>query len=165
MNLRDRLHQGVALTMTLALLWLMLSGHYSALLLTLGGGSVLLCVWIASRMQVRDAEMHPGQFRLHAVIFYLMWLIREVSRSAWDVARRILAPSLPISPTVVRLPISQRTDVGRSIYANSITLTPGTVSIDLGDDYVEVHALTRESAQGLASGEMDARVSALERRS
>jgi multicomponent Na+:H+ antiporter subunit E len=63
----------------------------------------------------------------------------------------------------VTLPVSQRTEIGRALYANSITLTPGTVSIDLGEDYVSVHALTEEGAQALIEGEMDRRVAALER--
>ena len=79
-----------------------------------------------------------------------------------DVMRRIVSPELPISPTIVRLPCTQHTDLGRVMYANSITLTPGTVSIDLDDEYVTVHALTREGAEALATGEMDTRVTALE---
>ena len=83
--------------------------------------------------------------------------------SAVDVSKRVLDPKLPISPRAITLPLSQRTDIGRVTYANSITLTPGTVSIDLGEDFVRVHALTSEGAQALIEGEMDRRVTALER--
>ena len=125
--------------------------------------SVLLCVWIGSRMRLFDAEMHLGQFHLLPCLTYAAWLAREVVLSALDVARRVLDPKLPIDPTVVHLPLDQTTDVGRTIYANSITLTPGTVSIDLGDDQVTVHALTRAGAEALEAGEMNRRVAALER--
>ncbi len=75
-----------------------------------------------------------------------------------DVARRVLSPSLPISPTLIRVKASQSTDLGQAIYANSITLTPGTISIDVEDGEILVHALTREGAQSLLDGEMDRRV-------
>ena len=81
----------------------------------------------------------------------------------WDVVQRIWRGQTAIDPQVVRLPVSQRTELGRVIYANSITLTPGTVSIDLDDESVLVHALSREGIEGLETGEMDRRVSAVER--
>ena len=79
-----------------------------------------------------------------------------------DVALRILNPGLPISPRLVRVRAGQRTDVGRVLYANSITLTPGTVTIDTEGDTITVHALTAEAAAGVESGEMDRRASRAE---
>ena len=163
MHARQTFHQGLVLTAVLAVLWLGLSGHYGLLLLTLGAVSVGLCVWIGARMGVLDEEMHPAQFKLVPCIRYAGWLTREVVLSALDVARRVLDPALPIDPQVVRLPLAQCTDAGRTVYANSITLTPGTVSIDLGEDFVQVHALSAEGARGLEEGEMNRRVAALER--
>lgn len=163
MDANNSVHQGLVLTGTLAVLWLALSGHYTPLLLFLGAASVALCVWVAARMSILDEEIHPAQFRLLPCLKYAGWLTREVWVSALDVARRVLTPSLPISPQVVSLPLAQRTDAGRAVYANSITLTPGTVSIDLGQDFVQVHALTREGAEALRAGDMNQRVAALER--
>jgi multicomponent Na+:H+ antiporter subunit E len=163
MEARYSVHHGLVLAGTLAVLWLALSGHYTGLLLCLGFASVVLCVWIAARMGILDEETHPAQFHLLPCLLYGAWLTREIWVSALDVARRVLDPSLPISPRVVSLPLAQRTDAGRVVYANSITLTPGTVSIDLGKDFVQVHALTEEGAQALAGGEMNDRVAALER--
>ena len=80
-----------------------------------------------------------------------------------DVAKRILDPKLPIDPTMIELKPSQRSDLGRVIYANSITLTPGTVTTSLSGDSLEVHALTREGADDLLAGDMDRRVAGLER--
>ena len=79
-----------------------------------------------------------------------------------DVAKIILTPSLPISPRLIRVPGTQRTDMGLVTYANSITLTPGTITLDVRDGYLLVHALTAESAAGVRTGEMDAKVTALE---
>ncbi|MEO8164427.1 MAG: Na+/H+ antiporter subunit E, partial [Betaproteobacteria bacterium] len=75
----------------------------------------------------------------------------------------IISPRLPISPTLVRVSTTQKTDVGRTVFANSITLTPGTISIEVGRESILVHALTRAGASGLAQGDMDRRVTAFER--
>jgi multicomponent Na+:H+ antiporter subunit E len=156
-------HHYIVLTVSLAVLWLALSGHYTGLLLCLGALSVLLCVWLASRMEVFDEEVHLAQFHALPSLKYAVWLTREVVLSAVDVSRCVLDPTLPISPRAITLPLSQRTELGRAVYANSITLTPGTVSIDLGEDFVMVHALSKAGADALVEGEMDRRVAALER--
>jgi multicomponent Na+:H+ antiporter subunit E len=154
-----------ALTLLLALflLWLMLSGYVQALLIGLGAASCVMVVVIAHRMDVIDEEGQPVDLRLLRLFRYWMWLAREVVLSNLDVTRRILARQMPISPTVVRLKASQGSAMGRVIYANSITLTPGTVSIDLKGDEITVHALTREGAEQLLGGEMDRRITAIEK--
>ncbi|MFT5448963.1 MAG: multicomponent Na+:H+ antiporter subunit E [Gammaproteobacteria bacterium] len=156
-------HHHIVLFVALAALWLALSGHFTGLLLTLGLLCVFFCVWLAVRMAVFDEEVHPAHFHLVPCLKYWLWLSREVVISAVDVSKRVLDPQLPISPRAITLPLSQRTEIGRVTYANSITLTPGTVSIDLGEDFVRVHALTKEGADALIEGEMDRRVTALER--
>ena len=95
---------------------------------------------------------------------YLAWLGKEITKSNWDVAKLVIAPSLPITPTMIWVPASQRSDVGKVIYANSITLTPGTVSVELEHGQVLVHAIAREAAEAVQSGEMDRRVCAIEER-
>ncbi len=151
----------ISLTLVLFALWLLLSGHYVPLLLGLGALSALLVVTIALRMDVLDREGHPIHLRPKALLYW-PWLGWEIVKSNVDVARRILSPTLPISPTVIRLKASQKSELGKVIYANSITLTPGTVSIDIDGDKIEVHALTREAAQALRTGDMDRRVTRFE---
>lgn len=147
----------------LALMWLLLSGHIQPLLLSLGAASVMLVVLIAGRMDVVDREGHPYHLRASRVLQYWGWLLVEIIQSNLDVARRIvLGAHAPISPTRFRVSATQQTELGQVIYANSITLTPGTVSIDLADGMIEVHALTRDAATALRGGEMDRRVTALE---
>jgi multicomponent Na+:H+ antiporter subunit E len=131
------------------------------LLLGLGALSALLVVTIALRMDVVDREGHPIHLGPGALLYW-PWLGWEIVKANLDVARRILDPRLPISPTVIRLKASQKSDLGRVIYANSITLTPGTVSIDIDGERIEVHALTREAAQALRTGDMDRRVTRFE---
>lgn len=143
------------------ILWLLLSGHYVPLLLSLGVASCAFIVWIMHRMDTIDHEAFP----LHMTprgFGYFPWLVWEIVKSNWTVAKIILAPGLPISPTMVTVKASQATDVGRVTYANSITLTPGTLSVHMEGDEIVVHALTREGAESFAEPEMDRRVSKLE---
>src|SRR3546814_8150937 len=112
-------------------------------------------------MDVIDKEGHPIQLGFGALTYW-PWLLLEIVKSNIDVARRILDPALPISPTMIRVKASQKTELGRVIYANSITLTPGTVSVQLADGTIEVHSLTAEGAESLEEGEMDRRVTAME---
>ncbi|MGE0118629.1 MAG: Na+/H+ antiporter subunit E [Dongiaceae bacterium] len=144
-------------------LWLLLSGHFEPLLLGFGVASCLLVVAIAHRMDVVDHEGHPVHIG-HRALLYWPWLLREIARSNVEVARLILHPKLPISPELVQVSASQRTDLGQVIYANSITLTPGTVSVELEDGKILVHALTEAGATALEAGEMDRRVAAMEGR-
>ena len=126
-----------------------------------GAASSVLVVFIAARMEVTDREGLP--FHVGGRFFvYFPWLMKEIFVANLHVAKIILDPKLPITPILVHYRASQETDLGRAIYANSITLTPGTVSIDLSGDRITVHALTDAAAQGLATGEMDRRVQRLE---
>jgi multicomponent Na+:H+ antiporter subunit E len=112
-------------------------------------------------MQVLDPEGQPLQL-VPRTLSYWPWLLVEVLKSGWDVSRIIVDPRLPISPTLVRFKPSQRTTVGLVTHANSITLTPGTLTVSAEADEFVVHALTRAGAEGTLSGEMDARVRAYE---
>ena len=150
------------LALVLIVVWVALSGIIQPLLLGLGLASSLAVAWLAIRADRRDGEPVPFALRIRRLPGYLLWLAWEIVKSNLDVSRRILSPSLPIAPAVRWLPASQRTELARVIYADSITLTPGTLSIDLKDGIVEVHALNEGSLDALAGGEMDARVARLE---
>ncbi|MDT3736565.1 MAG: Na+/H+ antiporter subunit E [Denitratisoma sp.] len=143
--------------------WLLLSGLFTPFLLAAGAGCALAVLAFARRMDVVDREGHPIHLGWRALISYWPWLLREIVRSSWDVSRRILDPRLPISPTLARFRPSQKSELGLVIHANSITLTPGTVAVEVEADTFLVHALTREAAAGLAGSEMDRRVAALEK--
>jgi len=152
----------VALGFALAAAWLLWSGYFHhALLLGLGAVSILLVLWIVRRMGLIDHEGVPVEL-LPRLFLYAPWLIWEIVKANVDVARRILDPRLPVAPRLIKVKAGQRLDLGRVVYANSITLTPGTVSLDVDGDEITVHALTREAAQGVETGEMDRKVSWLE---
>lgn len=141
--------------------WLLLSGYFTPFLLTTGALSAVGIVLLARRMEVIDHEGHPVRLGWR-VLLYWPWLFKEIAKSAWEVSRIIVNPRLPISPTLVRVKTSQQTTVGVVTYANSITLTPGTISVDVKRGEILVHALTREGAKGLLTGEMDRRVTRFE---
>ena len=142
--------------------WLLLSGHYTGLLITFG---VLTCIGVlalAHRMQVIDEEGHPIHLALSALTYW-PWLVWQIAVSSWAVARLILHPKLPISPTMIKVKASQKTRVGVNVYANSITLTPGTISVDVVGNDITVHAITADGAADVEEGAMDRRVTAFEK--
>ncbi len=145
-------------------LWLLLSGHFTdPLLLSFGVLSCALAVFIAWRIEMADPEEQPLRLKLNVhILGYWPWLAWQIVLANLDVTRRILDPKLPISPTMIKFRPTQHTDLGRVIHANSITLTPGTVTTSLSGDTLEVHALTREAAEAVLAGAMDRRVTQLE---
>jgi multicomponent Na+:H+ antiporter subunit E len=145
----------------LYLFWLVLSGYFTAFLMSAGAACAMAVVWFARRMDVIDAEGHPIQLGWR-IVAYWVWLSKEIVKSAWDVSRIIVNPRLPISPTLITFRPSQKTTVGLVIHANSITLTPGTITMEAGPGEFLVHALTRAGAEGVTTGDMDRRVSACE---
>ena len=148
---------------TLLVFWLLLSGVYTPFLVAAGVGCAIAVTAIALRMRLIDREGHPIDLGVRAFLWYWPWLVKEIVKSAWQVACVILHPKLPISPRVVRFEPSQRSDLGLVIHANSITLTPGTICIEAAPGEFVVHALTAEGAASLVAGnEMDQRVSRLE---
>jgi multicomponent Na+:H+ antiporter subunit E len=142
--------------------WALLSGYFTAFLLSAGAASAVAVLLLLQRMEVVDHEEYPIHLSWRAVASYWPWLAREIAVSAWTVTRIILRRRPPISPTLVRIRPSQKTAVGLVTHANSITLTPGTISIEVTPQEFLVHALTREHARDLAAGGMDRRVTKFE---
>jgi len=156
--------RALSLGMVLFATWMLLSGEFSihhGLVLGLGIASVILVVLIAVRMDVVDHEGHPIHLT-QRFIGYWLWLLVEIVKSGLDVTKRIWSPSLPVSPTMYILKAGQAGELGQVIYANSITLTPGTVAVRLDDGNILVHAIARNVGDDLAGGEMDRRVTRLE---
>jgi len=151
----------VSLTLFLFAFWLALSGHYTPVLVGAGIACSILCALAAARLRVVDAEGHPIHLFFGALT-YIPWLVGEIAKSAWAVTKVILDPRLPISPTMTVVAASQRTPLGVNIYANSITLTPGTITVGVSGNELVVHALVREGALDLEDGGMDRRVSRFE---
>ena len=150
----------LALLIPLVAAWLLWSGIYKPLLLGLGIFSCVLTIYIKYRMDYFQTEVFALQFGRRLVAYWL-WLSREVFKSSLDVARIIVSPSLPISPRVVTIKASSESPVDQATLANSITLTPGTLALDVHNGEIAVHALTEAGADELMKGEMDRRILAL----
>ena len=151
----------VVLFLTLAVLWLLWSGLYLPLMLGLGLASVVLVVWLTRRLETIDHESVPTHLGIK-VITYWGWLVKEIVVSSIDVTRIVLSPRLPISPTMVQTQSKSKGVVRQVLLANSITLTPGTLTTDIDDDgLITVHALTQSGADGVVNGDMNDRVAAL----
>lgn len=143
--------------------WLLMSGHYNGLLISLGVISVAFCVWLSYAINATDEEGLPTHIfaRLPA---YLFWLFFEIIKSNYATAKFILNGRS--DPEIFRVTATQRTAAGTATYANSITLTPGTVTMDINEDVAKgqflVHALHADFGEDVRSNDMDRRVTSLE---
>ena len=150
----------LVLLASLAAAWLLWSGIFEPLLLGLGALSCLLSFLVVWRMGYFDKDLFALRFSLR-LLTYWAWLIKEIVLSSLDVAKVVLHPKLPISCRFVEIKATSPSAVGQVILANSITLTPGTLTLDLHQGMLKVHTLTQAAADGLTSGEMDRRVANL----
>lgn len=151
-------------------LWLLWSGPYSlpglaaegsVLILVFGLVSSIFVVWLCHTMGIVDEEIVPLELTWRT-LGYVPWLTVEVIKSNLDVIRRVALDPSGVQPAVGRVRASQETDLGRVTYANSITLTPGTLTLEAEDDVFTVHALSAQGIRDLEVGEMDRRVRRLE---
>ena len=153
----------VVLAVLLAAAWLLWSGLFKPLLLGLGLFSCALVLVISKRMHLFDTEILELRFMARLLRFWA-WLGREIVRSSLEVTRTVLNPKLPISPTVAEFDSNCDHPVDRALLGNSITLTPGTLTLRIDGQRFTVHALTEDSAREMMAGDMDRRVSELRHR-
>ena len=147
----------ILLALLLVAAWLLWSGLYKPLLLILGAVSCVLTLWVVKRMGYFDADVFAFRYNIRLMGFW-GWLGAEIVRSSIAVARHVLSPTLKVEPRVVRLDVSHLEPVDQALLGNSITLTPGTLSLDVDQGELLVHALDVDGAQGLIDGEMQKRV-------
>ena len=141
--------------------WWLWSAHTEVLIIIFGVVSIWLTLFLFNRMDAEAPEHAEYTLGLKPVL-YLPYIIWEIVKANIDVAKIIINPKLPISPRMFRAKASQKTEIGQVIYANSITLTPGTITLDVREGEFIVHALTKDTAEGVLSGDMDRRVSKME---
>ncbi|NNM03567.1 MAG: Na+/H+ antiporter subunit E [Gemmatimonadetes bacterium] len=151
----------VLLSLTMFGLWLLLSGHYEPLIVGFGVFSSLLVTFIAWRMDREDRYAFALIVNPRLVLYWV-WLIKEILKANVNVARLILAPSLPISPIMVPFKACMKCDLARMIYANSITLTPGTITTGTEGDILRIHALSWQDVDGREEDEMGQQICAVE---
>jgi multicomponent Na+:H+ antiporter subunit E len=144
------------LVLALTVVWFALSGQTSPQFLVLAPVSILLSVWLAARFRIIDRDSSPYH-RAPQLILYTGWLLIQIVKSNIAVIARVVGPRSGIDPAMVSLRTTAKTDLGKALFANSITLTPGTVTVDVEGDRVKVHALMRESASASSFESMDRR--------
>ena len=143
-------------------LWLLLSGYFDkALLLGFGAASIAVSIYLARRANVIDDEGVPNGL-MPGIFGYWLWLAREIGKANIAVIRHALAIDLKLSPQMLKITSPTKTNAGLATFCNSVTLTPGTVTVDLEPEYFVVHALTEELADEDAIMDMGARVARLE---
>lgn len=157
---RGTLARVLVMAVLLALAWLLWSGLFKPLLLALGAFSCALVLVIAHRMHLFDTDLITPRYFVRLVRFWV-WLGREIVRSSMEVTRTVLSRKLSITPTVAEFDAHCEHPVDRAILGNSITLTPGTLTLSVDGQRFMVHALHEEGARDVLAGEMDRRVSAL----
>ena len=162
-TLSPRMMQTIRLLIAMSVAWLLLSGLFKTQLLVLGVISVVVVVLLSYRMRVFEHRGQPIYFRFAGILSYWGWLLWQIVLSNIDVCKRIWSPGLDIKPTLRRVSATPDTEMGRVIYANSITLTPGTTAISFTPDGdILVHALHEDSWHELEQGEMSDRIRRVE---
>lgn len=154
----------ITLGIALFVNWLLWSGHFdNPFLIALGVGSCLFSLYVSHRMRIVDEEGAPAQLGFRPFTHYAPWLAKEIVLSNFAVAKIILSPQMPLMRNLLTIKANQKTTLGKVILANSITLTPGTVSVDVVGDDILIHALSLEEAADEMSGDMGDRICRLEK--
>ncbi|MBW2148729.1 MAG: Na+/H+ antiporter subunit E [Deltaproteobacteria bacterium] len=142
-------------------LWLVLSGHYDLFHITLGVICSALVAYFSHDLLFPVFRWGRNTGVAFRFMRYLPWLFYQILLANVHVAKRALHPRMPIDPAVIQFKTRLSSDLALSTLANSITLTPGTITVDIREGKYFVHALTREVAEDLLSGEMENRVAAI----
>lgn len=144
------------LLIALAAFWFAMSGLISQFFLVLAVVAVLLTLWLSAQLRIIGRDASPYHRALH-MLPYVVWLLGQILMANLAVIARVLGPRHTIDPVIVLLKTKSRTDLGKALFANSITLTPGTVTVDVEGDQLKVHALVRKTATPASFAAMDRR--------
>lgn len=146
----------------LMILWLALSGLFKTMLIGLGVVSCALAVYIFVRMDREDGEAFAVGLKPIHLLGYLIWLLKEIALSTLTVTKAIFGDNKNISQKLFSIGASHKTDMGQVVFANSITLTPGTITVEVDEGYFLVHALCYSEAEEQGLCDMGNRVKQLE---
>jgi len=145
-------------------LWLLMSGIYQGFIVMLGFIAAAIAVFVVRRMDdVADTGRLEIRLKITNTIGYFFWLLVEIAKSNWLVTKTILGLNPSIKQHFFKVPCTQETEVGKTTFANSITLTPGTISVEHEGDKIWVHALSYSEEDLDALADMNSRVSNIER--
>jgi len=140
-----------------------MSGVYKPLIIGLGAFSSILCVWIVSRLGILKTASAFSAVSPVSLVSYFVWLVKEIGKADWAVTKVILGAEIPDDQRLIGVATSQKSDLARMLFANSITITPGTITVETEPDRFIVHALNQDAADPVALTKMNDRVTATER--
>jgi len=146
--------------------WIILSGRWETKYLVIGAVCALLVTYLTqdlaysdgARRRSQDEKAHSVLAGVGRFILYFFWLLWSVLQANLQVAYLVLHPKMPIQPGLLRLRTKLRNRTGHIILANSITLTPGTITVDFDDGTYSVHALAPSAAQDLLEAKMQTKL-------
>ena len=158
----DDLVRTIGTAAVLAAMWLLMSGLFKPLILGFGAASVVLVMFVVRRMDSIDGDRIQLCLKPVASVGYFLWLLKEIAKANWAVTKIILKPSMAIRQHLFIVPLTQHSDLGQTIFANSITLTPGTITVETEPGHFLVHAVAYSEGDHDALADMDRRVTATE---
>ncbi|MXY60395.1 MAG: protein MnhE [Chloroflexi bacterium] len=150
-------------TLALFAVWFAFSGHTEIEFLIMGAVAAVIGTALTHWLFAGDQEARfrhkpyppswfvPAMFRS---ILYAPWLLWQIALSNLHVAYLVLHPRLPVEPTLVEFETSLRSETAQVLLAQSITLTPGTVTVDVSNGMFMVHCLSAKSRQGMEEGSL-----------
>ena len=147
---------------TLFCLWLLLSGVYKPLIIGFGIVTACIAVFVDHRMDRVDGDRLRYALNPFKFLGYLAWLMVEIAKSNISVTKVVLSKVMPIRQNLFVTGCDQKTELGQVIFANSITLTPGTITVETEDEHFWVHALTYCEDDHTDLADMGSRVAAIE---
>jgi len=142
--------------------WILLSGEFTFILITSGVVSSLIVAYISHDLLIGKADLKTEVGRVFRFFRYLPWLLWQIILCNVEIAYLVLNPKQLVDPQLVRFKPDLKTDLGIVTLANSITLTPGTVTIEASREEFVIHAIWHKSAEGIIEGEMQRKVKKIE---
>ncbi|MFQ5849335.1 MAG: Na+/H+ antiporter subunit E [Candidatus Binatia bacterium] len=144
-------------------LWLVLSGHFDLFHVSLGVICTALVAFLNHDLLFPDLKWGRSIAVFFRFLGYIPWLFYQIILANLHVAKMVLHPRMPIDPRIIQFDTKLERNLSMTTLGNSITLTPGTITVDIRDGRYFIHALTEKAADDLLSGEMENRVAAIYR--
>ena len=149
-------------TIVMFAFWILLSGEFTFILITSGVVASLITAYLSHDIFIGKADLKTETGRVFKFIVYIPWLLWEIILANVEIAYLVLNPKPLVDPQIVRFKNDLKTDLGIVTLAHSITLTPGTVTVDANREEFVIHAIWQKSAEGIISGEMQRKVKKIE---
>ena len=149
-------------TIAMFIFWILLSGEFTFILITSGVVASLITAYLSHDIFIGKADLKTETGRVFKFIVYIPWLLWEIILANVEIAYLVLSPKPLVDPQIVRFKNDLKTDLGIVTLAHSITLTPGTVTVEANKEEFIIHAIWQKSAEGIIGGEMQRKVKKIE---